>query len=500
MRSWVIGLSGYGIVGLLSLTMFSFSYGEGVTGPVFTDTAVIPITEPKITLDLIGVDINELFKILSSKSGRTITTTPGVQGRATVFINNLIFDDALDVILSLQGLACERSENLIKVMTLDEYEKAFGKKFGDRRKIKTVKLKFAKPANVVTVIGAFKSELGKIVVDETSGTILLIDTPQAQSDMEMVIQELDRPLETAVFNINYSKSENIKTYLNDLITPGVGQLIIDDRSGKAVVTDLPARLEKIKKLMEEFDEASRQVLITGEIVQVILNDKFERGIDWEGVFRKSGKTFHSLDLVGKYTASLSNYQKLTVGTLSEDNYTAVMNMLDTYGNSRVISRPRLVAVNKEEAKVLVGSKEAYITETSSQSTGSTVTSESVQFIDVGIKLRVVPTIGSDGFITMRIKPELSSVSSTLTTKSGNKIPILETSEAETVVKVKDGTTAMVTGLMKDEKRDNLLGLPGISKIPFLGDGFGTRAKQTLKTELIIFLTPQIISGEIKREP
>ena len=96
--------------------------------------------EERITLDLKGVEVGELFKILSLKSGRTIIATPEVKGRISVFLNNLTFDDALDVILTMQDLACEKNDNLVKVMTSAEYGELFGRKFNEKKKIKVIKL------------------------------------------------------------------------------------------------------------------------------------------------------------------------------------------------------------------------------------------------------------------------------------------------------------------------------------------------------------------------
>ncbi len=458
--------------------------------------------ENKISLDLKGVEVTELFKILSVKSGLTIITTPEVKGRVTVFLNNLSFDDTLEVILTMQNLACEKTANanIIKIMTAAEYEQAFGKKYTERKKVKTVKLRYAKPSNVSTVITTLKSEVGKIIVDEPSGTIILIDTPQSLELMQAAIKDLDVALETAVFDINYASSTDIKTYLTDLMTPGVGQVIIDQRSNKAIVSDLPERLTKIKKLMLELDETSRQVLITGEIVQVVLNDKFQRGIDWEHLL--SDKAWHGLDLVGKFPlnpALSTNYARISVGTLASDDYSLVMNLLQECGKVSILSKPQIVAVNKEEAKIMVGSKEAYITQQQSQAQSSTVTSETVEFMDVGVKLKVTPTINKDGFITMKIKPEVSSVKETLTTAQGSKIPIIETSETETVVKVKNGSMIMIGGLIKKDYNNNTKGLPLLSKIPFLGGFFSTQTKEEERSELVLFLSPRLISGD-ERNP
>ena len=446
----------------------------------------------KISLDLQGVDINELFKMLSQKSGLTIITTPDVQGRVTIFLNNLSFEDTLDVIVTRQNLAYERKDKVIKVMTAAEYEKNFGEKFGEKKEIKTIKLNYAKPGNIMTIISSLKSGVGKIIVDEPSGTLIIIDTPQAVSLIEETIKQLDRSLGTAVFDINYARSADIKAYLNDLITPGVGQVIIDERSNKAIVSDLPQRLVKITKLMKELDEESRQVLITGEIIEVSLKDSFSRGIDWEKAF--SERRVAGLDFKGHFPTTLTNYQQVSVGTVAQNGYKTVLNFLQEYGAIHTLSQPRLVVVNKEEASILVGTRQPYVTTTQSQAQTTTVTAESIQFVDIGIKLKVTPTINKDGFITMKIKPEVSVAGIPLTTASGTKIPVVTTSEAESVVKVKDGTMIMIAGLIKEQKSDTITGEPWLSKVPILGIFFGNRIKTNPRTELVIFLTPQIISG------
>jgi hypothetical protein len=120
----------------------------------------------------------------------------------------------------------------------------------------------------------------------------------------------------------------------------------------------------------------------------------------------------------------------------------------------------------------------------------------VEFIDVGVKLKIVPRIGSDGFITMKLKPEVSSVKETLTTALGSLVPIVLTSQSETVVKVKDGTMIMLAGMTKTEDVDTITGWPVLGKIPFIGMLFSNRDKSRTKTEVIIFLTPHIIRGDM----
>jgi hypothetical protein len=156
-----------------------------------------------------------------------------------------------------------------------------------------------------------------------------------------------------------------------------------------------------------------------------------------------------------------------------------------------------MALNNQEAKILVGTKDAYITSTTTQSGDSAVTSQSVNFVDVGIKLYVTPTINSDGFITMKIKPEISSAERTSITSEGKitQVPIVTTSESETAVMVKDGVTLIIGGLRKDERSKTVKKVPLLGDIPLVGFFLRSTSDEVKKTELVILLTPHIMSGE-----
>lgn len=475
-------------------------FGYGVT-PAIISAEEVPSTvqekqerREKISLDLKDVEIVELLRILSLKTNQTIVPTKEVTGRITIYLNNVTFQDVLDIVLLSQGLACNIKGNIYYIMSNAEYKRLYGKDYLEPRRVKTLKLTYAKPANVFNALSQLKSDIGKIIADEASGTLILIDIPEKLEALEKTIKELDQPLDTAVFDLNYAKAADAKTQLSAIITPGTGEVIVDERSSKAIITDLPKKMEKLSRIVREIDESSRQVFIEADIVEVTLSDKFQRGIDWEKVL--SDRRVDGLDFVGKFPLTLAAYQKLTLGTLARDHYTALINFLETYGDVKIISQPRIAVVNNEEAKIMVGVRDAYVTQTLSQAETTTVTSESVEFIDVGVKLKVVPTINKEGFITMKIKPEVSSVKETITTSLGSRIPIVQTAESETVVKVKDGTMIMIAGMIKEEKRDSIKGIPLLSKIPFLRVLFSSREKENNRTELIVFLTPHLMKGDV----
>jgi type II secretory pathway component GspD/PulD (secretin) len=173
----------------------------------------------------------------------------------------------------------------------------------------------------------------------------------------------------------------------------------------------------------------------------------------------------------------------------------VMKYLKTLGQTRILSNPKLVVVNNQEAKIHIGEKQAYVTTTTTAGQATSTIAEEVNFVDVGIQLSVTPNINDDGYITMKVKPEISSVSSVLITPTNNKIPIIDTSLTETTVMMKDATTLIIGGLRKEEKTSSSEGLPLVGRIPFLGNLFKSATFKTERTELIVMMTPHIISGK-----
>ena len=265
-----------------------------------------------------------------------------------------------------------------------------------------------------------------------------------------------------------------------------------------MVTDYPAKLKKIKNVVAIFDERTKEISIDAKILQVTLTDKTSFGIDWEYVLNKKLAVKGMFDQIVTTTGN-----KWTIGKTNpqdHNDYKAVIEALKTVGKTKTLSSPRLTVVNNEEARILVGSKQVYVTTSAIQGQTSTQTAEAVNFVDVGVKLRVTPTIPHDGFISLKIKPEVSSASQTYKTSTGNVIPIVETSETETTVLVEDGSTIMMGGLMKDEKTNNSDSISWLGKIPLFGFLFRNTVDSKSKTELAIFLTCKILDLKSSSSP
>lgn len=444
----------------------------------------------KITLDIKGMDIVDVLKMLSSKAHLNMVIDKNVSGRVTVFLTDVSPQEALKAILDSNGLIAEKEGQIIRVMTVTDYEQRSGEDVNDPKETIRIKLRNAKPQMVAQTLNQVKSNIGHIVVDDTSGTLILIDTQKKNSQMLEMIKEMDMPCQTQVFKLNYARCEKIAELLQDVVTRDIGSIKIDNRSNQLIITDYAGKLNKIQEMIASLDEKTKEVLIDAKIVQVSLDHKTSLGIDWEYVLNKK---LNVKGMFGQVITTTGN--KWTIGTAQPKNtndYSAIIEVLDTVGETRILSSPRLTVTNNESAKILVGSKQVYVTTAAIQSQTSTETAESVNFVDVGVKLFVTPTISHDGSISMKVRPEVSSVVQNYKTAAGNNIPIVETSEAETTILMQDGATIIIAGLMKEEKTKNINKIPILGDIPFLGAFFRNSTEQSKKTELVIFLTCHII--------
>jgi len=449
-------------------------------------------------LDFKSMDILDALKFISQKSGLNIIASDSVKGRITVYLKNIKVMEALSIIVDSHDFAYVKEQNVIKIMTEKEYELKNGYKFGNEIHTEIVQVVHGNIDDLFAVLNQIKSSSGKIIVDEKTGTLILMDVSQKINKMKNIIKMVDIAVDTEVFDLSYANAEGIANKISEILSPNIGTIKYDKRSNTVIVSDTKSKIKEVALLIDAFDKRHEEVLIEAKILQIVLSDEYKMGVDWEAVISGS----HGLSLASDFDifGASDKRGKVSIGTVANDNYTVLIEALDTIGVADILSSPRITTINNEEAKILVGSTEPYVTSTvTTPSSGPTTTAESVNFIEVGVKLYVTPTIHDDGFITMKIKPEISSVTGEVTTSNNNTIPVVETSEAETKVMVKNGVTIIIGGLIKKEKIKTIKKVPLLGSIPFLGNVFKNVSDKVSKTEIAIFLTTNIITGDVNTD-
>ena len=452
--------------------------------------------QSKISLDLKGMDVVDVLKMLATRATMNIVIGKNVSGKVTILLKDVDVKDAFEIVVLANDLACDTKGGIINVMTQRDYELLYGERYQDKKQAKIIQLKYAKAADISKALNQIKTNIGKVVIDEGSNTLVLVDAPEALKQMEDFLQKTDLPMETRVFSLDYAQAEKINTKLQEAITKGIGSIKFDERTNKLVVRDYPDKLNEISKIITAFDEKTPQVLIDAQLIEVDPSDKFEMGVNWDYWIKKYFEFRSALPISTASTLFLGTVQSGTPD--APGKYKAIIDVLRTIGDTKILSSPRIMVLNNQEAKIHVGKKEAYITSTTSQGgSGNTVTSQTVNFVDTGITLSVTPTINKEGFITIKIKPEVSEATSVDLLSDGQKtsVPIVTSSDAETTVMVKDGVTVIMGGLAKDKKEKTVKKIPILGDIPGVGFLFRSTSDNVTKTDLVILLTPHIMSGE-----
>ena len=280
------------------------------------------------------------------------------------------------------------------------------------------------------------------------------------------------------FELQYIPVDDMQTLLEPYLSE-YGEITVFEEKNIFLIEDTPQFLRRTATLIREIDKQPTQILIEAKILEITLTDEDSYGLDWT-------KFFNSQDGSGEFgTQGLSNPSSPGLFfDYANDNIAATLNALTSQGRVRTLSSPKLLAVEDQESSVIVGDRRGYsVTTTINQ-----VTTESVEFLESGVILRVTPWVDSEGKILMDIHPEVSTgVINPLT-----GIPSQTTTEVSTRMIVPDGETIFVGGLIKQSVEESKSGVPVVGRIPGVGRLFSNRENTKTKTETIVLITPTIL--------
>ncbi len=248
-----------------------------------------------------------------------------------------------------------------------------------------------------------------------------------------------------------------------------------------MVEDTPEFLRRIAALVRDIDRQPKQILIEAKILEVTLNAEDSYGIDWSDFFTAADGT-GSVGTRGLEGAGSSGSSGLFFEVANSD-FSAMLSALEQNGRIRTLSTPTLLALENHEASVIVGDRRGFqVTTTINQ-----VTTESIEFLESGVILRVTPHVDNDGRIMMDIHPEVSTG-----VVDANGIPSQTTTEVTTRLLVGSGQTVFIGGLIKQTLNETRNGVPILSRIPGLGLLFSSREVTSVNTETIVMITPRVV--------
>jgi len=270
-------------------------------------------------------------------------------------------------------------------------------------------------------------------------------------------------------------------------------IVVDEKLNLVILRDSPEAVKLASQIVALQDVPEAEVMLDVEVLEVQRNRLLDLGIDWP-----TSLSFSPLQAAGGAAITVDQLRHLNGQTIGVTGVAASVTASKTDGDSDTLAAPRIRVRNKEKAKVVIGDKLPTITTTISSGVGG-FASESVNYVDVGLKLDVEPTIYLNNEVGIRISLEVSNLVDTVTTKGGTTAYRIGTRSASTMLQLKDGENQVLAGLIKNEDRSSSTKLPGVGDLPVLGRLFGSQQDTRNKTEVVLSITPHLIRN-LQRPP
>lgn len=409
--------------------------------PVVPAPVVTPDSAGLVSLDFQEADIRNVLKVLAFKTGVNIVAGPEVIGSVSIQLKDVPWQKALDVILSTYGFGYEQRGNIIKVMSIENLKKYREDKValeGQEPLItKTFVLSFAKASDIVESLGKMKTERGSVNFDQRTNTI--------------------------------------------------------------IVRDVQANLDLIAEVVKSLDSVTPQVLIEAKIIETTLNNDEKMGVEWNLVATASGgKRATSFPFTTDATNRFVNGQfpvpdtaSFKYGTLDMSQFSATMRLLASRTDTNVLSNPRIVTLDNQTAKIVVGDQYPFPQYTYNSEQAKLQIS-GWEYKDIGIIFEVTPHVNNPGLVTLDLQPKISAKNGTQTIEN-TALPIIATEETKTKVMILDGQTLVIAGLIKEDTTIVKKKVPFLGDIPLIGLAFKHNDTVKNKKEILIFITPHIIT-------
>lgn len=290
-----------------------------------------------------------------------------------------------------------------------------------------------------------------------------------------------QPLKVRVFYLANAEAKTVATTLKTILK--TKDLISDDKLNMLIMRDTPEAIALAEKLITAHDVTEAEVMLEVEVLEVNRKRLLELGIRWP---EQLGLTPLGANQTGLTVAELWNRSRQTVGaTVGTTNINA--RKVDSDGE--VLANPRIRVRNRQKAKILIGDRVPNITSTSS-ATG--FVAESINYVDVGLKLDVEPVISVDDEVSMNVSLEVSNIVDQIRTQAGSIAYRIGTRSAQTVLRLRDGENQVLAGLLSNDERSSSNKVPGLGELPIAGRLFGSQLDEDNKTEIILSITPRIV--------
>ncbi len=401
----------------------------------------------RISLDVHAAEISNVLRLLARQSKLNIVASKEVAGNVTVSLRDVTIREALDMIVKANGLEYTIDESVVLVKPRERFN-------AGELVTKVYRLKYLDANNL-------KEAVAQLL------------TPQAK--VQVFYQSFRKVTPTAAAGDGEKEKSGPS-----------------NRSSTLIVTDSGDNIRQLDAMIQALDVPTPQIMIEAKLVEVSPQHEKQLGINWDKsinaeifneVLLPSGQPFQYTGQVPLGGGSVS------YGTLSVERYNAVLNFLSSKTNSKLVSNPRITAMDNEEALISVGT--TFPIPQINRGVGGQGDVVTFEYRDVNIELRVTPHVGEDDHITLFVNPQVEEVIGQVSA-GGNSAPITSKRTVETVVNLRNNETMVIGGLIRENTTDTIQKVWLLGDIPLIGNFFRNKNVSRRQTDLLIFITPRLI--------
>ncbi|MBT6579543.1 MAG: pilus (MSHA type) biogenesis protein MshL [Cellvibrionales bacterium] len=487
---------------------------ESLLSPLISSKITAP-HESKFDINVKNVDAQSLFLGLVKDTSYNMIVHPEVKGSISLNLQNVTVPEVLSVINDVYGYPIKRNGRMFQVLPAGIRTEVFKVNYLNIRR---------------QGLSETRVSSGSVSAADSNNSSSNSSTNSVDDDQNNSSQQ-GRLVGTHI--ITSGRSDfwgELKQNLNVLIGEGDDRrVIVTPQSGMIIVRALPSEIKIVKEYLLAAELImKRQVILEAKILEVTLNDDFQSGINWTAIGNPSAGKSVIASQGGATVANAGGQNLIAIPgatgirsantatgifglTLSLNDFTGIIDLLETQGTVQVLSSPRISTVNNQKAVIKVGTDEFFVTEVTnnvtSSASGPAVSSPSVELTPFfsGIALDVTPQIGVDDSIVLHVHPTVSEVveqqRSFTVGDQPFELPLAQSSirESDSIIYAQSDQVVVIGGLIQNVSKKSNAATPWASKIPIIGNAFKQKDQRSTKRELVILLRPRVFSDSVNAE-
>jgi MSHA biogenesis protein MshL len=496
---------------------------DSVTQDLLAMTSPMQQAQPvqqRFNVAAANVDVADFFTSLVADTDYSVAIHPAVAGQITLDLKQVTLNEAFAVVEQLYGYHIQQVGSIYKVMP--------GGLRTETIPVNYLLMQRSGSSSISVTAGGISSSQGNNSNGNSSNNNNQNGNQNNSNQNNNNQNGNNQNSQNGQGNGSSVQSSSETDFWKDLkeaITGVMGSgpdraVVVSPQAGLVTVRGLPAEIEAVRAYLGQTEESlQRQVILEVKIIEVTLNDDYQQGINWSKIAGTIGSTDinfsnNSFNLGNNITAQIGGLGSIG---FEGDDFSGVINLLETQGNAQVLSSPRVTAINNQKAVIKVGSDEYYVTGVSSSSnlsdttgTGTGITRDvpipELEPFFSGIALDVTPQINVDGDVILHVHPSVSETSElnksiNLGGTSSYTLPSAQTNirESDTIIKARNGEIVVIGGLMQSTISDSESKVPVLGSVPLFGKLFTNISKVERKKELIILIKPTVSSGSAMQQ-